>query len=59
LSDDDPDNFDLVGTPAEVIEQMRPLIDLGVDYFMLDCGGFPALGTLELLIKEVLPALNR
>jgi alkanesulfonate monooxygenase SsuD/methylene tetrahydromethanopterin reductase-like flavin-dependent oxidoreductase (luciferase family) len=58
LSDDDPDNFDLVGTPAEVIEQMRPFIDLGVDYFMLDCGGFPALGTLDLLIDEVLPALN-
>jgi alkanesulfonate monooxygenase SsuD/methylene tetrahydromethanopterin reductase-like flavin-dependent oxidoreductase (luciferase family) len=59
LSDDDPDDFDFVGTPAELIEQMRPFIDLGVDYFMLDCGGFPALGTLELLIDEVIPALNR
>jgi hypothetical protein len=32
---------------------------LGVDYFMLDCGGFPRLTTVELLIDEVLPALNR
>ena len=56
---DDSDDFDFVGTPSELIEQMRPFIDLGVDYFMLDCGGFPALGTLELLIEEVIPALNR
>jgi alkanesulfonate monooxygenase SsuD/methylene tetrahydromethanopterin reductase-like flavin-dependent oxidoreductase (luciferase family) len=32
---------DLVGTPAQIIEQMRPFVELGVDYFMLDCGGFP------------------
>ena len=29
-----------------------------LDYFMLDGGGFPKLSTLELLINEVLPALN-
>jgi alkanesulfonate monooxygenase SsuD/methylene tetrahydromethanopterin reductase-like flavin-dependent oxidoreductase (luciferase family) len=50
---------DFVGTPAQVIEQMQPFIDLGVDYFMLDCGGFPNLTTVELMISEVLPALNR
>ena len=52
------DDFDFVGTPEQVIEQMRPFIDLGVDYFMLDCGGFPDLTTLELLVSDVLPALN-
>ncbi|HKY53564.1 MAG TPA: LLM class flavin-dependent oxidoreductase [Anaerolineales bacterium] len=52
------DDFDFVGTPELIIEQMRPFIDLGVDYFMLDCGGFPNLTTLELLVGEVLPALN-
>ncbi|MBV7337110.1 LLM class flavin-dependent oxidoreductase [Chloroflexi bacterium TSY] len=56
--DNDPDDFDFVGTPQQVIEQMRPFIDLGVDYFMLDCGGFPNLTTLELLISEVLPELR-
>ncbi len=50
---------DFVGTPAQVIAQMRPFVELGVDYFMLDCGGFPQLTTVELLIQEVLPALNR
>ncbi len=47
-----------VGTPAQVLEQMRPFIDLGVDYFMLGIGGFPDLTTPELLINEVIPALN-
>jgi len=54
----DEDNFDFVGTPVQVIEQMRAFIDLGVDYFMVDCGGFPNLTTLEMLINEVLPELN-
>lgn len=52
------DDFDFVGTPQKLIEQMQPFIELGVDYFMLDCGGFPDLTTLELLVNEVLPALN-
>jgi alkanesulfonate monooxygenase SsuD/methylene tetrahydromethanopterin reductase-like flavin-dependent oxidoreductase (luciferase family) len=47
-----------VGTPAQVVEQMRPFVELGVDYFMLSCGGFPHLTTLEMLINEVLPALE-
>jgi alkanesulfonate monooxygenase SsuD/methylene tetrahydromethanopterin reductase-like flavin-dependent oxidoreductase (luciferase family) len=50
---------DFVGTPAQIIEQMRPFIELGVDYFMLDCGGFPRMTTVEMLVNEVLPALNR
>lgn len=50
---------DLVGTPAQIIAQMAPFIDAGVDYFLLDCGGFPRLTTVELLVQEVLPALNR
>lgn len=52
------DDFDFVGTPQQIIEQMRPFIDLGVSSFMVDCGGFPNLTTLELLINEVLPALK-
>ncbi len=47
-----------VGTPSQVIEQMQAFIDLGVDYFMLNTGGFPDLTTLEVLRHEVLPALN-
>jgi alkanesulfonate monooxygenase SsuD/methylene tetrahydromethanopterin reductase-like flavin-dependent oxidoreductase (luciferase family) len=55
--DNDEDDFGFVGTPKQIIEQMRPFIEIGVDYFMLDCGGFPRLTTLELLVNEVLPAL--
>jgi alkanesulfonate monooxygenase SsuD/methylene tetrahydromethanopterin reductase-like flavin-dependent oxidoreductase (luciferase family) len=52
------EDFDFVGTPRQLIEQMGPFIDLGVSSFMVDCGGFPDLTTLELLIHEVLPELN-
>ena len=58
-SDNLEDDFGFVGTPRQVVEQMRPFIDLGVSSFMLDCGGFPNLTTLELLINEVLPVLNK
>lgn len=47
-----------MGTPQQIIKQMHPFIDQGVDYFMLDCSGFPDLMTLELLVSEVLPILN-
>jgi alkanesulfonate monooxygenase SsuD/methylene tetrahydromethanopterin reductase-like flavin-dependent oxidoreductase (luciferase family) len=57
-ADNDPDNFDFIGTPQQVIAQMRPFIEIGVDYFILDCVGFPKLTTLDLLIWEVLPPLN-
>ncbi len=54
----DEDDFGFVGTPEQVIEQMRAFVEVGVDYFMLDCGGFPDLTTLELLVEQVLPVLN-
>jgi hypothetical protein len=38
---------------------MQPFIALGVDSFLLDCGGFPNLTTLELLIHEVLPVVAK
>jgi hypothetical protein len=42
-----------------VVEQMPPLVALSVDTFILDCGGFPKLTTLELLVNEVLPMWNK
>ena len=47
-----------VGTPAQVIAQLRPFVEAGVDYFQFGFHGFPNLTTLELLAHEVLPALN-
>jgi alkanesulfonate monooxygenase SsuD/methylene tetrahydromethanopterin reductase-like flavin-dependent oxidoreductase (luciferase family) len=55
---DPEEDFDFVGTPQQLIEQMQPFIDLGVSSFMVDCGGFPNLTTLGLLVNEVLPVLN-
>lgn len=54
----DEEDFGFVGTPRQVLAQMRRFTDLGVDQFMLDPGGFPELTTLESLIGEVLPALR-
>lgn len=51
------DDFGFVGTPRQVVEQLQSFIELGVDTFMVDCGGFPNLTTLEMLIAEVIPAL--
>jgi alkanesulfonate monooxygenase SsuD/methylene tetrahydromethanopterin reductase-like flavin-dependent oxidoreductase (luciferase family) len=48
----------LIGRPDQILAQMRGYIALGVDYFMLSCGGFPDMTTLETLIADVLPALN-
>jgi alkanesulfonate monooxygenase SsuD/methylene tetrahydromethanopterin reductase-like flavin-dependent oxidoreductase (luciferase family) len=50
---------DFVGTPAQIVEQMQAFVAMGVDYFMLDCGGFPRLTTVEMLAHEVLPAIRR
>jgi alkanesulfonate monooxygenase SsuD/methylene tetrahydromethanopterin reductase-like flavin-dependent oxidoreductase (luciferase family) len=47
-----------VGTPAQIVEQMRPFLDLGVDHFQLAFHGFPDTAPVELFIAEVLPALD-
>jgi alkanesulfonate monooxygenase SsuD/methylene tetrahydromethanopterin reductase-like flavin-dependent oxidoreductase (luciferase family) len=52
------DDFGFVGTPQQLIEQMRAFMALGVDSFLLDCGGFPNITTLELLVHDVLPLLT-
>lgn len=52
------EDFGFVGTPTQIVEQMGCFVELGVDYFMLDCAGFPDLGTLELLVDEVLPTMQ-
>ena len=57
-NDADEDNFDFVGTPQQLVEQMSSFVEQGVDYFILDCGGFPDLTTLEYLVHEVLPQVR-
>jgi alkanesulfonate monooxygenase SsuD/methylene tetrahydromethanopterin reductase-like flavin-dependent oxidoreductase (luciferase family) len=53
------DRKGFIGTPEQVIEQLQPFIELGVDYFIMACPDFPAVTTVELLAREVLPALQR
>ncbi len=54
-ADNDDEDFGFVGTPQQVVEQMRAFVELGVDTFMLDYAGFPLLTTLELLVERVVP----
>jgi alkanesulfonate monooxygenase SsuD/methylene tetrahydromethanopterin reductase-like flavin-dependent oxidoreductase (luciferase family) len=58
VSSEDDEDFDFVGTPQQLVEQMRPFVEVGVDYFMVDCMDFPRLTGLELIINEVVPALQ-
>jgi alkanesulfonate monooxygenase SsuD/methylene tetrahydromethanopterin reductase-like flavin-dependent oxidoreductase (luciferase family) len=57
-SDDVDDNVDFVGTPQQLVEQMRTFVALGVERFLLDCMDFPSLTGLELIINEVVPAVQ-
>jgi alkanesulfonate monooxygenase SsuD/methylene tetrahydromethanopterin reductase-like flavin-dependent oxidoreductase (luciferase family) len=52
------DHAGLIGTPAEVIEQLEPYIDLGFDYFMLMSPQFPDPQSVDLFKREVIPSLQ-
>jgi hypothetical protein len=52
------EDFGFVGTPDQIVAQLRPFIALGVRHFKLDSVDFPLVRGLDLLINEVLPALN-
>lgn len=47
-----------VGTPEQVIDQMRPFVEAGVDYFMVEVPGLPQHNIMQMLITEVLPAVR-
>jgi alkanesulfonate monooxygenase SsuD/methylene tetrahydromethanopterin reductase-like flavin-dependent oxidoreductase (luciferase family) len=48
-----------VGTPMQVIEQMRPFVDLGVDYFMLEILGLPNPSVIQMVLEDVFPHVGR
>ncbi len=52
-----PENS-FVGTPTQIIEQMKPLIDAGVSYFIFMVPGLPDPEIIGLLTEEVLPKLR-
>ena len=47
-----------VGTPQEVVAQIRPFVELGVDYFMVEVLDVANPATRRLLLEEVLPHLR-
>jgi alkanesulfonate monooxygenase SsuD/methylene tetrahydromethanopterin reductase-like flavin-dependent oxidoreductase (luciferase family) len=47
-----------VGTPPEIVAQMRPFVEAGVSLFMLQHFLYDDSGALELLAKEVMPELQ-
>ena len=44
-----------VGTPTQVVEQIQPFIELGVDYFMVEVLGLSDPKIRNLVLEEVLP----
>ena len=47
----------LVGTPDEVVSQIREYLDLGISHFMLWFLDFPSLDGLRLFAEQVVPAV--
>jgi alkanesulfonate monooxygenase SsuD/methylene tetrahydromethanopterin reductase-like flavin-dependent oxidoreductase (luciferase family) len=48
----------IIGTPAQVAAQLRPFLDLGVEYLIVRLLDFPATAGIELFLQEVLPRLR-
>jgi alkanesulfonate monooxygenase SsuD/methylene tetrahydromethanopterin reductase-like flavin-dependent oxidoreductase (luciferase family) len=50
--------LELVATPDEAIEKLAPYLELGLRHFMFDYRAPFDRETLELLVREVRPALQ-
>ena len=48
----------IVGTPEQVVEQLRPFIELGIEYLMFEFVDFPSMTGSNLFEKEVIPKLD-
>ncbi len=48
----------LVGTPAQVVEQLQPFLDLGVEYLIVRLVDFPSHAGMDLFTQEVMPRLR-
>jgi alkanesulfonate monooxygenase SsuD/methylene tetrahydromethanopterin reductase-like flavin-dependent oxidoreductase (luciferase family) len=47
-----------VGTPQQVVEQMSPFVEAGVDYFMATVLGLPDPDVMGMLLEDVLPKVK-
>ena len=48
----------LLGTPDQIVKQLQAYVDAGITYFMLGNRSISDMTTVELLAKEVLPAIK-
>ena len=48
-----------VGTPLQVVEQMRPFVEAGVDFFMPIVLGLPNTDIAGMIVDEVIPQVQR
>jgi alkanesulfonate monooxygenase SsuD/methylene tetrahydromethanopterin reductase-like flavin-dependent oxidoreductase (luciferase family) len=48
----------IIGTPEQVVEQLRAFLDLGVEYFIVRLVDFPQTAGIELFVREVMPQLR-
>ena len=58
LAPDIKPGFGLVGTPAQIVEQIQAFHAAGVTHFQLAFSGFPATDALDLFLAEVLPVVG-
>jgi alkanesulfonate monooxygenase SsuD/methylene tetrahydromethanopterin reductase-like flavin-dependent oxidoreductase (luciferase family) len=49
----------IVGTPAQIVDQLQPFIELGVEYFILAFRDFPNPRGSILFAEEVIPQLRQ
>jgi alkanesulfonate monooxygenase SsuD/methylene tetrahydromethanopterin reductase-like flavin-dependent oxidoreductase (luciferase family) len=48
----------IIGTPAQVAEQLQVFVDLGVEYLIVRVLDFPNTAGIELFVQEVMPRLT-
>ncbi len=51
-------NHPIIGTPAQVADQLQTFVDLGVEYFIVRLVDFPNTAGIELFMQEVVPLLR-
>jgi alkanesulfonate monooxygenase SsuD/methylene tetrahydromethanopterin reductase-like flavin-dependent oxidoreductase (luciferase family) len=51
------DKYPIIGTPNQVVEQLRPYIELGVEHIIIRFVDFPDTAGIELFSQAVIPQL--
>jgi alkanesulfonate monooxygenase SsuD/methylene tetrahydromethanopterin reductase-like flavin-dependent oxidoreductase (luciferase family) len=52
-------NNAIIGTPAQVAEQLQKFVDVGVSYLIVRLLDFPSTTGMQLFVNEVMPLLRR